>query len=90
MALPKTNLFKGDRVRLSDAFLATRKHDRHKFAAKRGVIITDTLNPNAEFISVVWGDNKRSGKNDVYMPIDLTLWEDEDEHRAATDHQVHD
>ena len=83
MPLPKTNLFKGDRVRLTRNYLTSLKfRNPHspigKLAPRVGTIVSDTLEPRFEVIVVHWDGCKfpilRSDRG--YQPDDLELVED--------------
>lgn len=86
MALPKTNLFKGDRVKLTPRYINrfalscsnTNRGVIDRAKRRIGTIVSDTLNPYAEHIRVRWDGNKVSNRQDQYMPDDLTLYEEED------------
>jgi hypothetical protein len=80
--LPPTNLFKQDRVRLSKTYLVMMEllgHGVSETTRNRfGVIISDTLSKQAEYITVLWDGNTVPNRKDVYMPDDLELVEDEE------------
>lgn len=89
--IPKTNLFKGDRVRLSKRFIASMEIMRSATPGRRelaifevnkgrlGTIVNDTLDPDEEFIRVHWDGNKCSNYHqDSYTPEDLVLVEEEE------------
>lgn len=89
--IPKTNLFKGDRVRLSARYVASMEIMRSSTPGRRelgileatrvrlGTIVNDTLDPDEEFILVRWDGNKKPNyHHDSYNPDDLCLVEEEE------------
>lgn len=82
MPVPKTNLFKQDRVRLSKTYLVMMEllgHNVHEGVRTRlGTIISDTLAKQCEYITVLWDGNTVPNRKDVYTPDDLDLYEEEE------------
>jgi hypothetical protein len=80
--LPPTNLFKGDRVRLSKTFLVMMELLGHSVQEgvrdRTGTIISDTLSKQVEYITVLWDGNTVPNRKDVFMPDDLILYEEEE------------
>ncbi len=75
----KTNLFKGDRVKLSQRYINS--HDGlTRFVLDRvGTIVTDTTGLRYEGeIKVHWDGNVKANRCDAYAPDELTLVEGED------------
>lgn len=75
MPVPKTNLFKGDRVKLSPK--AYTPLTKMKSKVRVGTIISDTLNPNADHILVHWDGCAQWNRSDKYQPDELVLFEEE-------------
>jgi hypothetical protein len=86
MTIPTTNLFKGDRVKLSKTYIASQEimgtGNMDKCRNRIGTIVSDTLKPQNHYIKVHWDGNIKANGKDVYMPDDLILYEEE-EHAAA-------
>jgi hypothetical protein len=89
MTVPKTNLWRGDRVKLSRTYINSMqiRMEADEFAktvaryrSRIGTIITDTLNPQANSIRVHWDGNAKANQKDTFMPDELTLYEEEFEH----------
>lgn len=85
MPLPKTNLFKGDRVRLAPRYvqymLSINKHTpMNRYANRVGTIVSDTLDPRFNVIVVHWdGCNKPLLRSDRgYDPDTLELVEEDE------------
>jgi hypothetical protein len=87
MAVPTTNLFRGDRVRLSQSYItsqeivsagiATRNNGPHTLKDKIGTIVSDTCRPDNHYIHVHWDGNKGYDRKYGYMPCDLVLVEED-------------
>jgi hypothetical protein len=87
MPVPKTNLFKGDRVKLSQSYInsqeiisegiAQRNNGPHTLHLKIGTIVSDTLRHDNEYIHVIWDGNQKYDRKYGYMPCDLVLVEDD-------------
>lgn len=84
MPVPKTNLFKGDRVTLSHRYFVRQKIlNKHaptgKWRGRTGTIVSDTLDTTYEVIIVWWdGCQKPSLRRDRgYTPEDLVMIEEE-------------
>ena len=91
MAIPKTNLFRGDRVKFSKSYIngqrfveSNRKDGTgggtmlKKNYLRIGIIVNDTLDPKQDTIRVKWDGNSNAHRRDEYMPVDLELVEDEE------------
>lgn len=82
LPLPPTNLFKQDRVRLSKTYMVMMELLGHSVSEntrnRLGVIISDTLSKQVEYITVLWDGNTVPNRKDVYMPDDLELVEEEE------------
>jgi hypothetical protein len=83
MPLPKTNLFRGDRVRLRPAYVQSQiarspHYPTSRYSNRVGVIVSDTLDPRFDVIVIHWdGCNKPLLRSDRgYHPDDLELVED--------------
>lgn len=88
--IPKTNLFQGDRVRLSQTYINGQKFLVTKSAGhghggaaiftksveRVGTIVNDTLDPKQHAIKVCWDGNSEAHRKDEYMPCDLDLVEE--------------
>jgi hypothetical protein len=87
MAIPKTNLFKGDRVRLSQSYInsqeiiaegvAERNNGCFTLKDKIGTIVSDTRRKDHEYIHVIWDGNAKYDRKYGYMPCDLVLVEED-------------
>jgi len=79
----KTNLFRGDRVKLSKRFInmldiiSDSGGTPKKLRERVGTITTKTLSVNARFLWVHWDGNKAAHDHDLYTPEDLVLYEEE-------------
>jgi hypothetical protein len=76
--IPKTNLFKGDRVRLSRSYVNHRPNIANRSISRIGTIVNDTLCSRQHSIKVHWDGNAKAGRYDDYAPQDLVLFEEED------------
>ncbi len=87
MPVPKTNLFRGDRVKLSQSYIntqeilsegiATRNNGPHTLKDKIGTIVSDTCRHDNEYIHVHWDGNATYDRKYGYMPVDLVLYEED-------------
>ena len=73
----KTNLWKGDRVRLSEAYLASQNKLARKSKDRTGTIVSNTSLAIAKWITVRWDGNEKANRCDQYTPEELTLYEEE-------------
>jgi hypothetical protein len=72
----KTNLFIGDRVRISRIGLRVSKSRARHFPARTGTIVTDTLAPDATYICVHWDGNSKASMIERFPPEELVLYEE--------------
>jgi hypothetical protein len=72
----KTNLFQGDRVKLSK--MGVREGMSQKTIDRIGTIWNNTLHPKAECLRVHWDGNAGPGNKDYYEPDELVLYEEEE------------
>lgn len=59
MPVPRTNLFKGDRVRLNPQYVEAQKvrsphYPAARYSGRTGTIVSDTLDPRFDVIIVQW------------------------------------
>ena len=77
MPVPKTNLFKGDRVKFSQSYLRSQPGLPRRSRERVGTIVNDTLSVRAEYIKVCWDGNADAHRKDYFLPNDLVLYEEE-------------
>lgn len=83
MPVPRTNLFRGDRVRVTERYLVCLKLRSSqapvgRYGSRVGTIISDTLDPSFDVIVVHWDGCVRPElrRERGYQPEDLELVED--------------